>query len=1334
MGIEYKSHRQNFVFDLIAMDNLKYQQFNSNKISDFALLEAAIKYNTSKCLHHLLKKVAKDEIIQALVIAAKHGNTKTFKIIANRAIALKIDFKDKVINSEGQTLAHVAAHYQRHNIINAILKMGFNLEIRDKNNQNVADIASKNNDLKTLNLFKKYKVQSNHESQTNLVSKEKSNIYPELDKKKADYILSSLKHSSLKQLRLATNLNNVHTVINGKPLLHLALSIDVLKNNFAIQAVKLLANKKFDPLQKDNFGNPLCFILLKCNDLNEINQKLNWLKQAFLNQYNDIINQVNDDGKSLVDMALESKYIHIIEALSGTNSKSNIHSVVMSDNIEVISKYVTNQTDIDEPNNSLTPLMQTAKFGRNNAAKFLLMLNANPYLTAPIVGTALHLAIDNGHIQTALAIIDFMPNCDIPNENGITPLMLAVIKNEPLLIERIYLRSNPYKYNTQGLNAMHLAALFNSSQALEKLIHLGMDIEIGTISKKLESDLTPAHFAASNNSLESLNLLFKANCNRDYIGSKGSTIIHSLIQANSEGMYNYLIRLPQFFEKHDQNEFFITAAKYGNIRVLRLLYIRGIDLEHFDKHGLHAIHYAVINKQFESVSLLNEWGVSADLLTLEINPRSSIDIAAKANHINIENLLKQNLNQSKNVAMAFDKKEKTLPPKIISVKTTPAPFNPNQLNIPERNLITKKFAQEVNLAFLSLALEVKDKLGISVFRSVISCNADIELVSEAMTLMLEINDESEITKLWQPPNPQKSIDNLKLRYDQILLAKYPESSREELIKKFVDSTNLKYPLSIEEVEVIARQYDRILFESKKLKSVSSSNLINSIDKDYNLINLIAVIREGVIKIFDKCPYNTQIFILLGLINCPQTTTLESKNYPQYSKGRVAQVATGDGKSLDIAMLALYYAIQGKYVDIITTSHSLAMHANKTFQPLFELFGIKSSTICTKHPTQQDFKAKIIFGTIADFEFALLRQLAFQDNARFALGSERPMQVAIVDEADSFLIDQTLNSARIAVPKLQNYNWIYKPYLEIIKQSSLFNLNQIKQVLGKINPDLPNDNELENLYNVAKQALRYNEGLHYVIKKGKIIIVDYDNTGHLIKGSRWNGGLHAFLEAKHNLEIIEETLTFASVSHLALLNQYQIILALTGTLGDETEANEIKTLYKLDFFSAPSHLPNKAVKFPSIICEDKATWCAAMIQSINAALVQNRPVLVLLQTINDSIEFSQELNRRDVKNQLFNAVQQEDEKHVLLNAGQCGTVTVATNTAGRGTDIILSSEAKNNGGLHCLLGFLSNNLRVELQGRGRAARQGQPGSSQVIVCRSDPRVKMLTDRYNFRNNA
>ncbi len=551
-----------------------------------------------------------------------------------------------------------------------------------------------------------------------------------------------------------------------------------------------------------------------------------------------------------------------------------------------------------------------------------------------------------------------------------------------------------------------------------------------------------------------------------------------------------------------------------------------------------------------------------------------------------------------------------------------------------------------------------------------------------------------------------------------------------IISRFKQDPSVSVPLPEHSLNQIEKQYRTIQEYCKKWQAFSSGeliSLINTITED-NILQLISI---GVLAIrlhFQINLHNTQILTILGLLT--------------YEKGCIAQVKTGEGKSMIIALMAFIMAKQGKTIHIISSARSLAIRDHEKYEKFFSIFGIRTSHICLDNQQPCHFLGQILYGTATDFEFAIMREMIdftplFPKQSLPVERSQR-FDCIIVDEVDNLTIDTALNKARLGYPAELTFDWIYSPLFHFVQQNFTASQKEIlnsKSTIEKLRQHLQQykngafhahaekltDKQLNSWLSSAFQALyEFQEDQDYIVENKselvkKIVIVDAANTGRLIQASRWSYGLHEFLEVKHDIEVEQESLTPLSLSHAVFYPMYEKLYGLTGTLGSVIDRQELKDIYGIEGFDVPTYrIPQRQDSRQPLILKSDEEYLSTIIDKIQGLQKKGRPTLVLCKTIEDSEFFSKALQKQSIPHEMLNEKQKKSEEKIIEHAGMPISVTVATNTAGRGTDIKLSSLSEKNGGLHVLLTFDPESQRVEDQARGRAGRQGQLGSSEIIL--------------------
>ena len=338
--------------------------------------------------------------------------------------------------------------------------------------------------------------------------------------------------------------------------------------------------------------------------------------------------------------------------------------------------------------------------------------------------------------------------------------------------------------------------------------------------------------------------------------------------------------------------------------------------------------------------------------------------------------------------------------------------------------------------------------------------------------------------------------------------------------------------------------------------------------------------------------------------------------------------------------------------------------------------------------------------------------------------KRTFDVAIVDECDNLFLDTARNSARISHPSKYNFNWIYPLiYDYFTKNENNFNVDVLRNILNiyengkyKLESERLDNDKLRELFRSAKIAkdkklnLDYVIGIDYHTNKKIIQIVSLD-TGRIQHGTRWSNGIHEFVEVKEGIEPETESNIIGSISHPTYFENYKILFGLTGTIGDEIERKEIELIYNIKCYDIPNNFEGKLINEDLEIYENKREKFNRILDIIllnktkgNKAL----QMLVILQNIEETIDFGKTLSEINLEYFTLNDIQKENEDFILSNTGHSGSILIATNAAGRGTDIIIDETSKKNGGLYVIIGFFPRNSRIEFQAIGRAGRQGNPG--------------------------
>jgi len=669
-----------------------------------------------------------------------------------------------------------------------------------------------------------------------------------------------------------------------------------------------------------------------------------------------------------------------------------------------------------------------------------------------------------------------------------------------------------------------------------------------------------------------------------------------------------------------------------------------------------------------------------------------------------------------------------------------------------------KFQNQADmLEFLKLLSELKKIAGeeilmffiLSCQRNAILCFGDV--LRGLNLILLQINSNGFFVKIVKWMEEKCSLTEL-LRYLEESLTEPEEDDFQlrdhftDYLEKFTKDPSVQMPLGDEEIRVILDQYQIVEELCKKYRHLYFHQLIsiahdirkvvkNRPIETFDRLRLVAVARLALRFELGIYPYSTQIFALLALI-------LNGKN-------RQAQIKTGEGKSVVVTLWAFVMAMECRAVDIITSARYLSVRDHDKFATFFQRCGISTGHICYDHKSPKYFTPQILYGPAFDFEFAWMEDLLYgkklyQERLKSPYLS-RNFDAVCVDESDNLLIDASLNGAMLSFPAEKSSQWIYTPVLSFVRTNKQLLQDQPEMAVSKFRSYLSAQESLGDLFASCSLSdaklmewLRsayialfiYSEKKEYIVffnkrtKVKSIKIVDIQ-TGRISNNSRWSQGLHEFLELKHDIPLSGESISAIMLPHSVFYKFYRTLSALTGT----KEQFQTQEIYQMDSFDVPLHFPSQRKDLSPVILENQQALVNFIIKSTRLKMTEGRPTLILCQTIHDTENLANRMELENIPFQLLNEIQEEDETSLLLQAGEPAKVTIATNNAGRGTDIILSPQSISNGGLHVLLTFYPNSERVQHQAVGRAGRQGQPGSSQMVLHKEDPRIIRLLQRHS-----
>ena len=494
-----------------------------------------------------------------------------------------------------------------------------------------------------------------------------------------------------------------------------------------------------------------------------------------------------------------------------------------------------------------------------------------------------------------------------------------------------------------------------------------------------------------------------------------------------------------------------------------------------------------------------------------------------------------------------------------------------------------------------------------------------------------------------------------------------------------------------------------------------------------LPEVFALVREASKRTVDMRPFDVQ---LLGAVVLHQ--------------GRIAEMKTGEGKTLAATMPMVLNALTGKGVHLITVNDYLARRDAEWMGKIYSFLGLEVGSIehaMSDEERKKAYASDIVYGTNNEFGFDYLR-----DHMKFYPHQlvQRDLNYAIVDEVDSVLIDEARTPLIISGPS-DGSTAMYKQVDTIIprlKRDRDYTVDEkAKSVMltddGVIRcEDILNVDNLFDPKNITYQhhvlqALKAHElfkrDTDYIVREGQVIIVD-EFTGRIMPGRRYSDGLHQALEAKEGVRVEAENQTLASITFQNFFRMYDKLGGMTGTA--DTEAVEFKEIYNLDVNVVPTHKPMIRKDFSDVIYRTQKEKYAAIVEEIRALYTKGQPVLVGTTSIDKSEYIADNLQKLRIPHDVLNAKHHEKEAEIIAQAGEKARVTIATNMAGRGTDIVLGEGVRELGGLHILGTERHESRRIDNQLRGRSGRQGDPGSSRFYLALDDDLLRLFgSDRIS-----
>ena len=547
-----------------------------------------------------------------------------------------------------------------------------------------------------------------------------------------------------------------------------------------------------------------------------------------------------------------------------------------------------------------------------------------------------------------------------------------------------------------------------------------------------------------------------------------------------------------------------------------------------------------------------------------------------------------------------------------------------------------------------------------------------------------------------------------------------------ILKRFLGDNNDK------EVKRLRAKVDEINGFEEGLKNLSDSSLARCTDKfrdrlaegetlDDILPEAFAVVREASRRILGMRHFDVQMMGGICL-----------------HEGKIAEMRTGEGKTLVATLPTYLNALTGKGVHIVTVNDYLAKRDSIEMGRLYNFLGLSVGLV--RHDMdfperKYAYSCDITFGTNNEFGFDYLRDNMVVDMKQMV---QRELNYAIVDEVDSILVDEARTPLIISGPgtkPTETYVRMAKA-VNVLQEGVDYTVDEkaktvapadtaipkIEKALGIKNMYDPENMEMSHCFMAALRAKALmKRDRDYVVKDGEIIIVD-EFTGRLMQGRRYSDGLHQAIEAKQGLEVQRESQTLASITFQNYFRMYNKLSGMTGTA--KTEEDEFLKIYKLPVIVIPTNRPIARIDHPDVIYKTKRAKYKAVANDVEAIHQKGQPVLIGTTSITQSEELSRILSQRNIPHNVLNAKFHEQEAEIIADAGQKSAVTIATNMAGRGTDIKLGEGVPELGGLFIVGTERHESRRIDNQLRGRAGRQGDPGESRFYLSLEDDLLRLF----------
>ncbi|MCM1565878.1 MAG: preprotein translocase subunit SecA [Candidatus Dehalobacter alkaniphilus] len=532
----------------------------------------------------------------------------------------------------------------------------------------------------------------------------------------------------------------------------------------------------------------------------------------------------------------------------------------------------------------------------------------------------------------------------------------------------------------------------------------------------------------------------------------------------------------------------------------------------------------------------------------------------------------------------------------------------------------------------------------------------------------------------------------------------------------------KYQKKVEKINQLEPSIQVLSDDELRAKTVEFKERLEQGETlDDLLPEAFAVVREASKRVLGQRHYDVQL--IGGMV---------------LHDGRIAEMKTGEGKTLVATLPTYLNALTGLGVHVVTVNDYLATRDANWMGQVYDFLGLSIGLIVhglTHEQRRTSYNADITYGTNNEFGFDYLRDNMSVNPAAVV---QRELHYAIVDEVDSILIDEARTPLIISgeADKPTELYFRVAKVVPRLKPEEDYHVNEKDRVVtltengvSRVETMLGVDNLYDDLHNEVahhvNQALKahtlFKLDRDYVVKDGQVIIVD-EFTGRLMFGRRYSEGLHQAIEAKENVKIERESQTLATITFQNFFRMFKKLGGMTGTA--KTEEQEFINIYRLDVVEVPTNLPMVRQDLPDVIYRTEEGKFNAVVNDISEKNAKGQPVLVGTISIEKSEKLSDMLKKKGVPHQVLNAKFHELEAQIVAKAGEQGMVTIATNMAGRGTDIVLGEGVKELGGLHIIGTERHESRRIDNQLRGRSGRQGDPGSSQFYISLDDDLMRLF----------